>query len=233
MFRSNRLFPSCAAVMLIALLANICVSDDNRAGNRDADAPKEEGFVPLFDGETLDGWHGNLDLWSVADGAIVGKCDGNIPDNTFLISDSEYDNFVLKVKFRLVNHTGNSGVQYRSEQVAGADGEPIPGFVVGGYQADVASERYMGILYEEKGRGILVDVTGDLQTQVDEAVHRDDWNEYVITADGDHITQVLNGVTTVDLVDPDGADSGIIALQLHAGHDMEIHFRDIRIKELE
>jgi hypothetical protein len=45
--------------------------------------------------------------------------------------------------------------------------------------------------------------------------------------------QVLNGVTTVDLVDPEGADSGIIALQLHSGHDMEIRFRDITIRELD
>ncbi len=217
----------------MALSANPCLADDdNAAGNRAGDT-KEEGFVALFDGETLEGWHGNTDLWSVQDGVIVGKCDGNIPDNTFLISDAEYANFELQVSFRLVNNNGNSGVQYRSEELSEQEGSDLPDFVVGGYQADIASERYMGILYEEKGRGILVDVTGDLQTELADAVHVDDWNDYVITADGDHVTQILNGVTTVDLVDPDGADSGIIALQLHKGHDMEIQFRDIKIRELE
>ncbi len=215
----SRLSACCAAALLLTACAYSSAEDAE--------------FVSLFDGETLDGWHGNEDFWSVQDGVIVGKCDGNIPNNTFLISDGEYDNFVLKIKFRLVNHSGNSGVQYRSEPARSGDGEVVPGFVIKGYQADIASERYMGILYEERGRGILVDVTGDLQTQVDAATNRDDWNEYVITADGDHVTQVLNGVTTVDLVDPDGADSGVFALQLHSGHDMEIHFKDIVIQELE
>jgi hypothetical protein len=217
MFRIRLMSCAVLACLMLELSAGVCVADD-------------DGFVPLFDGETLDGWQGNTEFWSVADGAIVGKCDGNIPDNTFLISDGEYDNFVLKVKFRLVNHSGNSGIQFRSERAPDA---PEENFVIKGYQADIASERYMGILYEEKGRGILVDVTGDLQTQVDEATHRNEWNEYVITADGDHITQVLNGVTTVDFVDPEGADRGVIALQLHAGHDMEIQFKDIEIQELD
>lgn len=218
--------------IVLVSISQAAFPDDNPRGNR-SDRADEEAFTPLFDGESLAGWHGNTEFWSVVDGAIVGKCDGNIPDNTFLISDGEYDNFVLKVSFRLVNNNGNSGVQFRSREVTDAAGQPVAGFVVSGYQADIASERYMGILYEEKARGILVDVTGDLQTELADAVEEGGWNDYVITADGDHITQVLNGVTTVDIVDPDGADSGIIALQLHAGHDMQIEFRDIEIRELE
>lgn len=215
-----------AAVMLAT--SGVGYSQGNRDGNRG------DEFVSLFDGETLDGWHGNEEFWSVQEGAIVGKCDGNIPDNTFLIHETEYDNFVLKVKFRLVNHTGNSGIQFRSQEMTELNGNALPEFVVGGYQADIASERYMGILYGEKtGRGIIHDTTPEVQAALEEAVEKDGWNEYVITADGDHIMQVLNGVTTVDIVDPEGADSGIIALQLHAGHDMEIHFKDIMIHELE
>ena len=188
----------------------------------------DDGFVPLFDGESFAGWHGNVAYWSIRDGAIFGKTDGNIPANTFLISDSRYSNFVLRVKFKLHNHTGNSGIQFRSEEVFGN-----PPFVVKGYQADIADNHFLGILYSEKtGRGILVNLDEEMQKTVAEALNEDDWNEYVITADGDHITQVLNGVTTVDFNDPEGTKSGIIALQLHRGHDMEISFKDIVIKEL-
>lgn len=197
-------------------------------------AADDEGFEPLFDGETLDGWHGNESLWSVQDGAIVGASDGDIPDNTFLITDREFSNFVLKVKFRLHDHRGNSGIQFRSEELKELNGKELPPFVVGGYQADIAAERYMGILYGEKtGRGIIVDTSDEVRAALEEAVKKDDWNEYVITADGDHITQVLNGVTTVDIVDPEGADSGIIALQLHRGHNMKISFKDLLIKTLD
>jgi len=193
----------------------------------------DEGFKRLFDGKSLTGWHGDEKLWSVQEGAIVGACDGEIPDNTFLISDQEYGNFVLKVKFRLHDHKGNSGIQFRSEELKERNGKTFAPFVVGGYQADIASERYMGILYGEKTpRGIIHDVTDDVREKLEKAVNKDGWNEYVITARGDHITLVLNGVTTVDIDDPQGAKSGIIALQLHRGHDMKISFKDIEIKEL-
>jgi hypothetical protein len=188
----------------------------------------EPVFEPLFDGQSLKGWHGNEAYWSVKDGAIFGKTDGNIPANTFLISDGTYSNFVLKVKWKLHNHKGNSGVQFRSEEERGE-----PPFVVKGYQADIADNHFLGILYGEKtGRGIIVNLDAEMQKKVADAVHKDEWNEYVITAKGHHVTQKLNGVTTVDIDDPEGAESGIIALQLHRGQDMEISFKDIQIHKL-
>lgn len=193
----------------------------------------DDGFKPLFDGKTLEGWHGNEELWSVQEGAIVGRTDGNIPDNTFLISDGEYGNFILKLKFRLHNHSGNSGIQYRSREIKELKGQELPPFVVAGNQADIASERYMGILYGEKTRGIVADVTPEVVAALEKAVKKDDWNEYVITADGDHIRQEINGVTTVDIQDPDGEKKGVIALQLHRGHDMQISFKDVEIKVLD
>ena len=60
---------------------------------------------------------------------------------------------------------GNSGIQYRSEEIKERDGKKFEPFVVGGNQADIASERYMGILYSEKSRGIVQDVSGQLVTR--------------------------------------------------------------------
>jgi len=195
-------------------------------------AADDDGFVPLFDGQSLAGWHGDPKFWAVLDGAIVGRTEGKIPANTFLISDGTYSNFILKVQFRLHDQRGNSGVQFRSEEVPQQEGQPP--FVVAGYQADIADNHYLGILYGERtGRGIIQNLTPELQAQVAAAIKPKDWNEYVITADGDHIVQTLNGVTTVDIMDPEGAKSGIIALQLHRGQDMTISFREVKIKTLE
>jgi hypothetical protein len=185
-------------------------------------AMAEEGFKPLFDGRTLSGWKGDEKLWSVADGSIVGTTDdATLQHNTFLATEKTYKNFVLKAKFKLRN--GNSGIQYRSKS--------FPEHVVKGYQADIAENMFMGILYEEGGRGILVNVK---PAEVAEHVKKDDWNEYVITADGSHITQVLNGFTTVDYTEKSeqGAIEGIIALQLHVGPKMRVWFKDIEIREL-
>ncbi|MEZ5940694.1 MAG: DUF1080 domain-containing protein [Planctomycetaceae bacterium] len=196
-------------------------------------AEDNDGFKSLFDGKSLKGWHGSADYWTVKEGSIVGTTDGNIPANTFLVSDASYKNFVLKVKWRLHGHKGNSGVQFRSEELEAVEGKTPP-FCVGGYQADIADNHFLGILYGERtGRGIIVNLDEAMQKKVAGAINEDGWNEYVITANGDHITQVLNGVTTVDIDDPEGAKYGIIALQLHRGHNMTISFKDIMIKVLD
>lgn len=121
----------------------------------------DAGFKPLFNGKDLSGWKG-LDFWSVKNGAIVGQTTAEKPTkgNTFLVyQDAQPGNFELRLKFRLTGQNdknwGNSGVQYRSRIVDAA------AFVVAGYQADIDSPfKYTGMLYEEKGRGILMN-TGE------------------------------------------------------------------------
>jgi len=191
-------------------------------GSLAAVARAEEGFKPLFDGKTLEGWSGDTDLWKVEDGTIAGCTDDKTAKhNTFLATTKSYKNFILKAKFKLRNH--NSGIQIRSKQ--------RPDFVVTGYQPDIAESRFTGILYEEGGRGILADVD---QKKMAGVFKRDDWNEYVITCDGPHIKLELNGTTTVDYTEkPEkGATEGIIAFQLHAGPKMKVWFKDIELKEL-
>jgi len=186
-------------------------------------AAAEGKFEPLFDGKTLTGWSGDPDLWKVEDGMIVGSTDARtLKHNSFLSTTKKYKNFVLRLKFKLRN--GNSGVQIRSKQ--------HDDYVVRGYQSDIAESRFTGILYEEGGRGVLADVDKE---KGGKAFLRHDWNEYVITCDGPRITQVLNGVTTVDYTEEDekkGAKEGIIALQLHAGPKMKVCFKDLEIREL-
>jgi hypothetical protein len=179
----------------------------------------ENGFKPLFNGKNLDGWVGDPKLWRVEKGEIVGTTDGvTIPENTFLITKGEYGDFVLRAKVKLRN--GNSGIQFRSEA--------LPNYVVRGYQADMAEGNWWGSLYEEKGRGILAE---GYKGKGEKAVKPNDWNDYEITAQGDHIQLKLNGVTTADIHDAKTA-KGIIALQLHKGPGMEVRVKDVQLKEL-
>jgi hypothetical protein len=60
--------------------------------------------------------------------------------------DGTVEDFELRLSYRIVG--GNSGIQYRSKDLGN--------WVAGGYQADFeAGKTFSGIVYEEKGRGIL------------------------------------------------------------------------------
>lgn len=207
------------------------------------------GEQQLFNGKDLTGWEGNPKLWSVQDGAITGKTsdsgDTKISHNTFLVwNDGAVGDFELTFKYRI--EKGNSGVQYRSKVL-----EPGPfGPVVSGYQADFeAGKTYSGILYEEKGRGILAKrgektevgedgkpkVTGHVgdSNEIQAAIKNEQWNDYKIVANGNHLQHFINGKQTVDVTDngaKNAPKAGILALQIHAGPAMVVQFKELVLK---
>ncbi|MGI8965180.1 MAG: 3-keto-disaccharide hydrolase [Limisphaerales bacterium] len=215
----------------------------------------EKGFKKLSNGKDLEGWDGSKELWSIKDGCIIGQTTAENPakENTFLIwTNGVVGDFELRCSYKIIanNDEGfaNSGIQYRSKIVK-------PEYwVVSGYQADLeAGKTYSGILYEEKGRGILaqrgqktvikevadktlmVEVIGSLgkSEDIQAAVKKEGWNDYVIIAKGNHLQHFINGKQTIDVTDQEeskAAKSGILALQLHAGKPMTVQFKNIRIK---
>ena len=229
----------------ILAAAILCVASP-AAGRLSAD---EAGFVPIFDGKTLDGWEGNPEIWRVEDGAIVGQTTAEKPikANTFLIwRQGKLDDFELRLSYRLTG--GNSGVQYRSREFT-----EVGPFVVGGYQGDFESgTKYSGILYEERGRGILtlrgqritigadgtktpgepIGTAEDLQ----KSIKLGDWNELRIVAQGPKLQHFINGQLMSETVDEQVEKrslEGILALQVHQGPPMKVEFKDIHLKRLE
>jgi len=166
----------------------------------------------LFNGTDLTGWTGNTKLWSVENGEIVGRTEG-LKDNEFLKSDLVLGDFKFRCKVQLIKNQGNSGIQFRSEV--------LPDGLVKGYQADIGIG-WWGKLYEEHGRELLWPKSG-------ESFVKPGWNEYEIFADGDKIQTRINGHLCVDLVDPEGAKRGILALQLHSGGATEVRFKDFEV----
>src|SRR5688572_8820557 len=69
----------------------------------------------LFDGKTLKGWSvkGGTADYQVVDRTIVGTTTTGSP-NTFLVTDKEYENYILEVDFRLEDTALNSGIQFSS-----------------------------------------------------------------------------------------------------------------------
>lgn len=76
--------------------------------------------APLFDGKTFQGWEGDTaKTWRIEDGVIAGgSMEGN-PRNEFLATTKSYQNFHLRLEYRLVGTEGfiNGGAQFRSERI--------------------------------------------------------------------------------------------------------------------
>jgi len=218
------------------------------------------GEVEIFNGKDLTGWEGNKDLWSVKDGTITGITPpdpadpkkGIIKHNTFLVwKGGKVADFELSFQYRI--EKGNSGVQYRSKELDPGAFGPI----ISGYQADFeAGEKYSGILYEERGRGILalrgekttikpgadakkpvVEKNGTVgdSAAIQAAIKKEDWNEYRIVAKGNHVQHFINGMQTIDVTDEDTANApkeGLLALQIHQGPPMVVQFKNFKLVEL-
>jgi hypothetical protein len=207
----------------------------------------EENHREIFNGKDLTGWEGDTTLWSVEDGAIVGRttADAPIKNNTFLIwKDGKVGDFRLTFEYKIEG--GNSGVQYRSKVI---DPEK---WIVGGYQADIdSSPTYSGINYDERGRGILaergerarIDKGGekDVETFGDAAelqklIKSDDWNKYVVEAIGPRMRHKINGKLMSVVIDRDAKNAvkeGVLALQVHAGPPMTVRFRNFHLEEVD
>ena len=110
-----------AAAMAFGLLASI--------GPAVGAAEVEEGFVSLFNGQDLAGWvkRGGSAEYQVEDGCIVGKCVPDTPGNTFLCTEKEFGNFILRLQYKFLE-PGNSGVQFRSAARPEGDHQRVYGY---------------------------------------------------------------------------------------------------------
>jgi type 1 glutamine amidotransferase len=212
-------------------------------------AAADEGFKPIFNGQSLDGWSApDMSYWSVEEGAITARSTAEHPckANQFLVwRQGELDDFELKLKFRIAGDaSANSGIQFRGS--VNPDGHVV------GYQADMdRAGQWIGALYDEHTPRRLLAARGQ-KTEIDRDGKRrqstlgdpakllknvdiNGWNEYHITARGGKITLKINGKATAKVVDDESAQrdlSGVLALQLHSGPPMTVQFKDIRLKRL-
>ena len=184
--------------------------------------------VSLFDGKTFAGWEGDTTTWRIEDGAIVGgSFNETVPHNNFLTTKESYDDFVLRLKFKLQSKEGfkNAGIQFRSQRLAD------PAYEMIGYQADLGPG-YYGALYDESRRKEVL--MGPDSLAVSRLVKADQWNDYEIRAEGRHIQLFLNGQKTVDYTEPDTSipQEGLIGLQIHGGGKTVVAYKDLVLEEL-
>ena len=196
---------------------------------------RAQGWQLVFDGKTLTGWHSSstpvpaaptpgqfgistpcaaarppsaafpagTSQWEVVNGLLTPCGD----PAGYLISDQSYKNFALSIEFKTGADT-NSGVFVRCPNQNG------------GYEVQIWKAQPAGY-----NTGAIV---GTAKTARDYAFKGDQWNLFLITADGDHLTVVLNGDTTLDVHDARFPE-GNIRLQYQ---QFPIAFRNIKVRPL-
>ena len=185
-FHRVKLFPVAA---LVAVALTSCVT-----------AQPEAGFVSLFDGKTLNGWTPKAGSgYGVTNGVIYcGKGRGGN-----LMTDKEFDDFILRFEFKLEDGSNNGiGIRAPLDGDAAYLGMEIQiledGAADRGKWGKLRAEQYHGSIY-----GVVAAKRGALKPP-------GEWNTEEITAQGRHIKVVVNGKTIVDANLNDVTDPEII-----------------------
>lgn len=185
-------------------------------------------MTSLFDGQTLAGWEGDPVIWRVADGALTGgSLTETVKVNHFLATTRRFTNFVVRFEIKLTGSEGfvNAGFQIRSERQPGST-EMV------GFQCDFGDPTWWGAIYDESRRNRVLSPSN--MTALGPVIRRNDWNDYVIRADGPRMTTWINGVMGTDYRETDPAIplTGRLGIQIHGGAKAVVQVRNIAIREL-
>ena len=205
-----------------------------------APADDKDGFTPLFNGKDLTGWTAaakkdkdgkepdSKGTWTVVDGEL--HCTGT--PTGYLMTDKEYGDYVLKVKWRFPKDSkgGNSGVLLHVQEKDEVWPTSVEAQMFSGRAGD------FWLIYPP---AVKLDVDAARQDPKQarhylriqkEEIEKPfgEWNEYEITCKGGDITLIVNGKKANEGKNGN-LTKGRIALQSEGA---EVHFKDIVIKSL-
>jgi len=197
-----------------------------------------EDFTALFDGQSLKGWE---QVAPKGDGYGVTNLVENGATNAVifcakggggnLLSEKTYSDFVLRFDFKLTEGA-NNGLAIRAPNQAG-------GLAYDGMELQILGTAYKGKLKPEQYHGSLYNIAAAKKGALKPA---GEWNSQEVIAQGRRIIVRLNGTQILDvdinsITDPATLvkHPGLFRASGHIGflgHNDEVFFKNIRIKEL-
>jgi hypothetical protein len=201
------------AATLIRVCLVLCLSTGSSvpAAELNSLTPDElaDGWILLFDGETLFGWRPASETnWEARDGAISA----NEGEAGLLCTTSQFGNYQLRVDFRSAPGT-NSGVFLRTS--------PDP--------SDVTTKCYELNIADSGTNPYPTGSFVQRQPAVEGEHDSADWQTFDVTADVGHFVVKLDGETVLDYTDPNPLGRGFIGLQFRSG---KVEFRNIKLRPL-
>ena len=219
---------------------------------------KEDGWVLLFDGQTMDSWRGYCKdavpgAWTVEDGTIhiqgSGRGEAGANDGGDIITLKKYRNFELSLEWK-ISEGGNSGIFYLAQEKCGNDSVPgAPIYESSPEMQVLDNDRHPDAKLGKDGNrkaGSLYDL---IPAKPQNAKPAGEWNKVLITVYKGTVIHNQNGENVVEYhlwtddwkamcADskfanwPDfinTAEEGYIGLQDHGD---DAWFRNIKIREL-
>lgn len=218
--------------------------DKNAPVNTLTKKEAKNGWQLLFDGKNFTGWHGyNMkgipDCWIIEDNALTMTTEGRA-ESQDIVTDQTYTKFVLSTEFKLTKGA-NSGIifQIKEDPKYKFPYETGPEYQVMDHQNwpdkledwQICGANYA--MYPPNAKPFKP--VGE-------------WNQVLLVVDGNHVTQMLNGVVVVEYEKysdewkklrasgkwanyPDYGkyDEGHISLQ---NHGTKVWYRNLKIKQL-
>lgn len=193
----------------------------------------DDGFVPLFDGKSLDGWvnvNCGAETWSVVDGMI--HCNGQ-PTGA-LRTPRQYENFILELEWRHLKPAGNAGIFIWASPLA-APGVPflrsIEVQVLDHGYGNTADHTTHGDVFAIHGSSMkpFAPSKGMRSFPTEQrSKPSPEWNHYRITCQDGTIRLAVNGKEVSGGSDC-GWRKGYIGLESEGS---PVDWRNLRIKEL-
>ena len=230
---------------LISAVSILCVSLLSASHLRGEDPP--EGFAPIFDGETMDGWHARphfspIELAKMSDEDRTAKMDAWMQDakkhwriengelindgrGAYLVTNQEFTDYELMLEFKTVARA-DSGIYLKANPQIQIWDYTDPG------KYGIGSNLGSGGLWNNSAGAPGKDPLVLADKRFGE------WNQFHVRQIGAKTTVYLNGLLVVDNALMENFwdrsaplfRSGPIELQTHGG---EIRWRNIWVKELE
>jgi hypothetical protein len=217
------------------------IEDAKQKDNTLSKKEKKQGWILLFDGTTMTGWHSfknkESEGWDVKNGELYCKEEG-VKKRADLITNNKYENYELLIDWKIAPKK-NSGIIYMVTEENSATFESGPEYQLIddiGYPAKLSDKQLSGANYDMHAPTAKV------------ARPAGEFNQTKIVINKGHVEHWLNGTKVVDYqlwtpeweqlkanskwkdVKPYGmSKSGHIALQDHGGG---VAFKNIKLKPL-
>ncbi|MEQ1853087.1 MAG: DUF1080 domain-containing protein [Chthoniobacteraceae bacterium] len=188
---------------------------------------EKDGWIPLFDGKSLDGWKANENAgtFSVKDGELIVKGDRSHLFYAGPVNKADFKNFELKLEI-MTKPGANSGVYFHTAY-------QDSGWPAKGYEIQVNNTHKD----PKKTAGVYA-----VQDNFSAPAKDDEWFTMEIKVEGRHVVTKVNGKVISDFTEPENwtppkgmpgraISHGTIAIQ---GHDpgSEVRYKSILIKPL-